>query len=167
MIVALALSSKMFSSARCRGDNSLFCTPALVNCSLQQQILTMPAIFFRVQTAACHSHIKCIISYTETLAMFFMPWEQRTDSFLHREQHTAWWPVDLVKTFLVTMAEYRLSTSQTILLIELYHCHDALWDFTNPLYKDRNVKSKSYQSMQMAFRDETGITLPGERAHYN
>lgn len=65
------------------------------------------------------------------------------------------------------MAEYRLSTSQTILLIELYHCHDALWDFTNPLYKDRNVKSKSYQSMQMAFRDETGITLPGERAHYN
>ena len=63
------------------------------------------------------------------------------------------------------MAEYRLSTSQTILLIELYHCHDALWDFTNPLYKDRNVKSKSYLSMQMAFREETGITLPGERAH--
>lgn len=128
------------------------CRRYLSVCKQQPVILisnVLSAILRPWQCSLCHED-RALIVFSE------VKWSTN--------QSTAWWPVDLVKTFLVTMAEYRLSTSQTILLIELYHCHDALWDFTNPLYKDRNVKSKSYQSMQMAFRDETGITLPGERA---
>ena len=38
----------------------------------------------------------------------------------------------------------RLSSTQSLHLIELYHGHDALWNICSPQYNDRNVRNAAY-----------------------
>ena len=49
-------------------------------------------------------------------------------------------------------ATVRLSSTQSLHLIELYHGHDALWNICSPQYKDRNVRNAAYISVQLGIR---------------
>ena len=55
----------------------------------------------------------------------------------------------------------RLSRTQSLHLIELYHGHTALWNICSPQYKDRNVQNTAYISVQLGLEDATTIKLSG------
>ena len=56
-------------------------------------------------------------------------------------------------------ATVRLSSTQSLHLIELYHGHDALWNICSPQYKDRNVRNAAYISVQLGLEETTTIKL--------
>ncbi|XP_076436170.1 uncharacterized protein LOC143275776 [Babylonia areolata] len=59
-----------------------------------------------------------------------------------------------------SIVNIRLSTAETQILIDLYKGHEALWDYSNKLYKSRGAKAASYRSIQLAFQAATGMLLP-------
>ena len=58
-------------------------------------------------------------------------------------------------------ATVRLSSTQSLHLIELYHGHDALWNICSPQYKDRSVRNVAYISVQLCLEEATTIKLSG------
>ena len=58
-------------------------------------------------------------------------------------------------------ATVRLSSAQSLQLIELYHGHDSLWNTCSPQYKDRNVRNAAYVAVQLGFQEATAIKLSG------
>ena len=68
---------------------------------------------------------------------------------------------DLITTMAYGGGLRRLSSMQSLELIELYHDHAPLWDVSSHLYKDRKVRNTAYMSIQLAFETSTKIKLSG------